>query len=81
MEEMIQNQKKEKEEGSSILNDNAIRNENVDTATTEGTAASSSPFGGSDYDETTYDGYQVIQAANSAESRDEELESMKKARQ
>ena len=34
----------------------------------------------SDYDETTFDGYQVIQAANTRTSRDEELAAMKKAR-
>ncbi len=34
----------------------------------------------SDYDETTFDGYQTIQKANSRESRSEELDAMKKAR-
>lgn len=34
----------------------------------------------SDYDETTFDGYQTIQKANSRESRLEELDAMKKAR-
>ena len=34
----------------------------------------------SDYDETTYDGYQTIQKANSRSSRDEELQAMKVAR-
>ena len=60
------------EEGDSNLNENihdAEFSERNDDSTSN-----------SDYDETTFDGYQVIQAANTRTSREEELAAMKKAR-
>lgn len=57
-----------------------IFTKNVNLPTMNGSKTSESATISSEYDETTYDGYQAIQEANSRKSRSEELEAMRRAR-